>query len=73
MKISDEVSPGGVPPMRNAPDVNKLLTVQDLVTELNKWDGDAQVTFRSTSDGGTLRFYCFRSPAPGVLEINLNA
>lgn len=68
----DEVSRGGVPPIRNAPDVDKLLTVQDLIAELSQWDGDAKVTFRSTSDGGELRFYCFRSPGPGVLEINLN-
>lgn len=72
MKHSDEVSRGGVPPIRTAPNVDKLLTVQDLVTELAQWDGDAPVIFRSTSDGGALRFYCFRSPEPGVLEINLN-
>ncbi|WP_424631742.1 hypothetical protein [Bradyrhizobium sp. SYSU BS000235] len=72
MKGSDEVSRGGVPPIRTAPNFDKLLTVQDLIAELTEWDGDAQVIFRSTSDGGALRFYCFRSPEPGVLEINLN-
>ena len=66
------VNPGGIPPIRNAPDVDKLLTVHDLVTELSQWDGDTQVAFRSTSDGAALRFYCFRSPETGVLEINLN-
>ena len=68
----DEVSRGSAPPIRNAPDLDKLLTVHDLIAELSQWDGDAQVTFRSTSDGGVLRFYCFRSPEPGILEINLN-
>jgi len=68
----DEVSRGGVPPIRDAPDVDKLLMVRDLIAELSEWDGDAQVTFRLTSDGGELRFYCFRSPEPGILEINLN-
>ena len=72
MNQSDDVSRGGVPPVRYAPEIDKLLTVQDLVTELNQWDGSAQVTFRSTSGGGALRFYCFRSPQPGILEINLN-
>jgi hypothetical protein len=68
----DEVSRGGVPPIRSAPDVDKLLTVLDLITELSQWDGDAQVAFRSTSNGSELKFYCFRSPEPGVLEINLD-
>ncbi len=72
MKRSDEISRGGVPPIRTAPNIDKLLTVQDLVAELTKWDGDAQILFRSTSDGGAMSFYCFRSPEPGVLEINLN-
>jgi hypothetical protein len=72
MNRDNEVSRGGVPPIRNAPDVDKLLTVHDLIAELTQWDGDAQVTFRSTSDGDALRFYCFRSPEPGILEINLN-
>ena len=67
-----KVSPGGVPPVRNAPEVEKLLTVHDLVTELSQWNGDAQVVFRSTSDGSPLRFYCFRSPEAGILEIDLN-
>jgi hypothetical protein len=68
----DEVSPGSLPPIRHAPDVNKLLTVYDLMTELSRWDGDGQIVFRSISDGAALRFYCFRSPEAEVLEINLN-
>jgi hypothetical protein len=71
MNRNNEVSPGGVPPIRNAPDVEKLLTVRDLVAELSEWNGDARVVFRSTSDGSALRFYCFRSPEAGILEINL--
>lgn len=67
-----EVSPGGFPPIRNAPDIERLLTVRDLMAELGQWNGDDQVVFRSTSDGGALRFYCFRSPEAGILEINLN-
>jgi hypothetical protein len=51
----DEVSPGGLPPIRHAPDVNKLLTVHDLMMELSQWDGDDQVVFRSTSDGAAPR------------------
>lgn len=70
--MDNEMSPGGVPPIRNAPDVDKLLTVRDLVAELSQWNGNAQVVFRSTSDGNALRFYCFRSPEAGILEINLN-
>jgi hypothetical protein len=72
MDHDNEVNPGGVPPIRNAPDVDKLLTVRDLVAELSQWNGDAQVVFRLTSDGSMLRFYCFRSPEVGILEINLN-
>lgn len=68
----NEVSPGGVPPIREAPDVEKLLTVDDLRNELSEWNGHAQIVFRNTSDGRELRFYCFRSPQPDVLEINLN-
>jgi hypothetical protein len=72
MNRDSELSPGGEPPVRNAPDAEKLLTVHDLVAELSQWNGDDQVVFRSTSDGGALRFYCFRSPEAGILEINLN-
>lgn len=73
MNRDNEVSLGGVPPVRHAPNVEKLLTVRDLVAELSQWNGDAQVVFRLTSDGSALRFYCFRSPEVGILEINLNA
>ena len=59
-------------PHRNAPDIEKLLTVHDLMAELSQWSGDDQVVFRSTSGGSALRFYCFRSPEAGILEINLN-
>jgi hypothetical protein len=72
MNRNNEVSPGGVPPIRNAPDMERLLTVQDLVAELSQWNDDDQVVFRSTSDGSALRFCCFRSPGAGILEINLN-
>ena len=72
MNRDNEVRPGGVPPVRNAPDIEKLLTVHDLAAELSQWSGDDQVTFRLTSDGSALRFYCFRSPEAGILEINLN-
>ena len=72
MNRNNEVSPGGVPPIRNAPDIERPLTVEDLVAELSQWNGDDQVVFRSTSDGSVLRFCCFRSPEAGILEINLN-
>ena len=72
MNRDNEVSPGGVPPVRNAPDIEKLLKVHDLVAELSHWNGDDQVVFRSTSDGSALRFYCFRSPEVGIHEIDLN-
>ena len=72
MNRNNEVSPGGVPPVRNAPDIERLLTVHDLVTELSQWNGDDQVVFRSTSDGSALQLCCFRSPEAGILEIDLN-
>jgi hypothetical protein len=72
MNRDSELSPGGVPLARNSPDAEKLLTVHDLVAELSQWNGGDQVVFRSTSDGSALRFYCFRSPEAGILEINLN-
>jgi hypothetical protein len=72
MNRDNEVRPGGVPPVRNAPDIETLLTVHDLAAELSQWNGDDQVVFRSTSEGSALHFYCFRSPEAGILEINLN-
>ena len=72
MSRDNEVSPGGVPPVRHAPDIEKLLTVHDLMAELSQCSGDDQVVFRSTSGGGALGCYCFRSPEAGILEIDLN-
>jgi hypothetical protein len=72
MNRDNEVSPGGFPPVRKAPDIERLLTVHDLVAELSQWNDGDQVAFRSASDGNALWFCCFRSPEAGILEINLN-
>lgn len=68
MNRDNDVSPGGVPPVRNAPDIEKLLTVHDLAADLSQWNGDDQVVFRLISDGSALRFYCFDHPRPEFLR-----
>jgi hypothetical protein len=67
-----EVSRGGVPPIRNAPNVDKLLTMQDLIAELNQWAGDALVRFRLTLRRWRTEILLFQIAKAEILEINLN-
>jgi hypothetical protein len=49
-----------------------IITVGELMAELDRWPRDAGVTFRCPLQAQELRFYRIQSPTNDIVQIELN-